>query len=705
MLRFLVDKLSFTSHTFMDQDAVAIRASYFCWNGGNKLQKSTIGLLRTWLAQLLEQTPELIARVVPRNKWQMTRLAGNHAIEWAELDLKDCLREYVLHVTRSKEMFLLIDGLDEIEGTDEVREDLINLLIELAAHKHVKICLSSRSWNIFRDAFESCSQMRLEDLTYNDISAFVHSHFYSNKRFQTLIQYDSIAAEALVTNLVNKASGVFLWVRLVVKQLLQGLRDEDGIRTLKKKVEEVPADLNDYFMCLIESIAPQDREEASQLFQVALYKEDEFVSLHSNCVLDFSFIEEGNSDFALNPSYNFSQLDFTDRGAMAFRLESTIRKLNSRCMGLLNCSDQQYQIFHGLRPFSDENFETINMKEFEYPPSDRTNTRVDAKVSLDDSKLFATAQLTVDFLHRSLRDFLLTSKVQTMLHQHTHGPYNARMYFRSARLVQLVALNKAEVNLNKEVGFASYVMSTLTVPGYRSTPGAAAFASTMRPVIENLARFQHPEFPIDWYICSIFRSWQCECSTFLTLAIDFGLDSYIRLNLTPESVTSKKGRPILDYILRPRFAKRGSDLCVGHRWPDLELLDVVLRFGADPNPIFRGVSIWAHFLCFIIDQFSLETPHVIHAEKAAYLAALKTMIQYGAEMLLPRDWLSYDDHVEFIFGLESEEDPDERFWRRFPNMTPVFQGTGILYAVSDLLECFCEIFEMTFDALKSSLLN
>ncbi|KAF7504941.1 hypothetical protein GJ744_001588 [Endocarpon pusillum] len=45
-------------------------------------------------------------------------------------------------------------------------------------------------------------------------------------------------------------------------------------------VEEIPADLNDYFMRLMESIEPQNRNEASQLLQLALYDEDEFISLH-----------------------------------------------------------------------------------------------------------------------------------------------------------------------------------------------------------------------------------------------------------------------------------------------------------------------------------------------------------------------------------------------------------------------------------------
>ncbi|KAF7504940.1 hypothetical protein GJ744_001587 [Endocarpon pusillum] len=82
LLRFLEDNLSLVKHTLpWAKDASVVRASCYFWNAGNKLQKSTTGLLRTLLTQLLEQTPNLIPGVVPLKKWQTACLAGSHAIE------------------------------------------------------------------------------------------------------------------------------------------------------------------------------------------------------------------------------------------------------------------------------------------------------------------------------------------------------------------------------------------------------------------------------------------------------------------------------------------------------------------------------------------------------------------------------------------------------------------------------------------------
>lgn len=435
----------------------------------------------------------------------------------------------------------------------------------------------------------------------------------------------------------------------------------------------------------MESIKPQNRKEASELLQLALYDEDEFISLHSKYLLDFSFIEEGKPDFALKPSYNFSGLDFANVGAMAFRLESTMRKLSSRCMGLLEC--------HGD---VDEYFELSDLRKMsDREPSTTTDRRymIDAVELLDGFEVFPTPNLIVDFLHRSLRDFLLTPKVQALLYRYTQGPYDARMYFRNARLVQLLALNHVGANPDIAVGLASYILCTLTVPDYRETPSAAGVATILQPIIDNLVQFPAIRKSF-WYLCCALSSWYDESSTFLTLAIDFGLNSYIRAHLTRQSVQSKKDRPILDYILRPRFGKGRITGFVGNQMPDSAFLNAVLEFGADPNQKYQGVSIWALFLCFISDDFGGSIPDTSSINVRAYSEALTIMIQNGADVLLPKSWLSDVGYFEEYCGANWLDDTtDKRFSRRFPKILPIIQGSArenTIYAVSNLLEHFSE---------------
>ena len=118
-------------------------------------------------------------------------------------------------------LLFLVDGLDEFEGTEEQREELIDYLLSLSRYRNLKLCLSSRPWNIYTEAFQHFPQLKLEDLTYNDISAYVVSKLQSHRLFQYIERQDPGSADQLITSIIAKAAGVFLWVRLVVRDILR----------------------------------------------------------------------------------------------------------------------------------------------------------------------------------------------------------------------------------------------------------------------------------------------------------------------------------------------------------------------------------------------------------------------------------------------------------------------------------------------------
>src|SRR5271156_3335491 len=523
LMRFLHENINVHCHMLpWAEHSTVVQAQCFFWNPGHTLQKSLTGLLRSLLIQLFEQAPNLIPRVVHLRKWKAARTSGNHTIDWTDSELQDTLHEYILCAGRSTKVFLLVDGLDEFEGTDEKREELINLFQDLASLENVKICLSSRPWNIFQDAFGKFPQLRLEDLTHDDISKYVGEQLRSHMRFQHLLRYDQVEAESLIVAITDKAAGVFLWVRLVVRELLKGIRDGDGIRALWKKLEEIPADMNDYFKRLMDSISHDHRREAAALLQIALHEEHEFVALHPLRLIDLSFIEEERPDFALKARYRFRDLNLADREGLEFRLDSTIRRLNSRCMGLLEC---EYQPNDDSDLFNSEPPEEGKGALYGrgVPGADvRTAQSFEPSIYptvFGGPNLLCAFNLTVDFLHRSCRDFLLAPETQSLLHQYTQGPYDARMFLRCSRLAQLVALEAAGAGERLAAAIASSLLSTLSLPSYRDTPSAVLAATIMQPVIENFVRNHRFSVPPYWYIAPALASWHEEGSSFLTLAI------------------------------------------------------------------------------------------------------------------------------------------------------------------------------------------
>ncbi|KAI9687500.1 MAG: hypothetical protein M1822_002110 [Bathelium mastoideum] len=715
LMKFLKENIKVRDHMVpWAENYMVVQASFFFWNPGNKLQKSLTGLMRSLLVQLLEQTPSLIPRVVPFRKWRAARTFSNHVTDWSDSELQQSLNDYLLNVRQFAKIFLLIDGLDELEGTDEMRDDLIEFLMTLVKFENIKICLSSRPWNVFQDAFRVLPQIRLEDLTRGDISRYVKSQLRANTRFQYLLNRDAVKTEDFITFITDKAQGVFLWVWLVLRELLIGLQDGDGIRVLWRTLEDIPADLTDYFRRMMNSIKSKYRQEASIFLQIALHKEHEFTSLHPLRLLDLSFVEEGRPDFALAEWYNFRKLNLIDSHELELLLESTNRRLNSRCMGLLEC---QYT------PDRDTIFDHppgLDQDEIGMGGNDKTFEPSIYHHIFNDPLRFRSFSLSIDFLHRSYRDFLLTSDGQNLLHQYSKTPYDARLFLFNARLAQLIAVHATQSDPDLAFGIASYLMSILSLPTWRGTAQSVVAALKLQPVCEGLVKVYQAQ-GTSWYLDSSCKTWPKEASSFTTVAIDFGLSGYLRSFLTQEYVRCKQGRPILDYILRPRFAQTTSFLKIGNQWPDLETLRRILEFGADPNEMYNGISVWALYLNFVNDLIGLEIAESYdpmnkstrlgiaeaHDKKDAYFGALAVLIQTGAALLLPVSWfpdgmeyyenLFYSSSLEYYFGdLESD---------RWPMSTPVIRpgDNGVSepsYAVVDLIENFRSYFGSGIDELK-----
>lgn len=718
MMRFILDNIDVRHHLEpWARKRIIFKGQYFFWNPGSEMQKSIVGLLRALLYQLISQLrshrPMLIPDLVDRALWMANSTADNAAVHWTQRDLQITLNKVLQCIQPFSTVFFLIDGLDELSGTDEARDELLHYLFEMANLTHVKICLSSRPWNSFRDAFQDYPYIRLEDVTHNDIKLFIEAQLSSQVRFRHMLHYQQHSAEHLMAEISQRASGVFLWVRLVVRQLLARIRDGDGISKLSKQLDLIPGDLNCYLKQMFDSIPPERRYESSVILQIALYEETDFATLHPLYLLDLSFLESGQACFLLSKDHQFDSATLTKRDSLSFCLDSTLRLLNSCCMGLLEC----YHLHEDLMDIDDENVsntslatkfsETVLGDEEPKLGKDveRSNHFFIAQYGLHEAK-----DLSVDFFHRTCRDFLLTPEIQALLHEQSHGPFDAQMYLLNARICQFIAMAKVEDCHHEAIELASNIVSSLARPSYRDSKESAHLASLLRASFEDLASMHvcRAEDSSASYIMSSVESWEFEQSSFLTLSIDFGLRSYLRGHLTSQYVRDKEGRPVLDYILRPRFPSMRGHMNIGNSEPDLGLLRTVLTMGADPNELYQAGSVWALYLCLFADLLAhgLEKKQI-----SVYAAALGFMIKAGASTSIPRSWLSarvaYDAYSYIPLFQENSRvvNKKNRFAIRWPDIEEATDLTqeAPYYAVRDLLECFRPRLGTQVDWLKGLL--
>jgi hypothetical protein len=236
-------------------------ASFFFWIAGSDLQKSEEGLRRSLLYQLLVKDPNQIPELYPK-RMQRYELFGGDSREFADSEHKRTLE--TLFQQRAYPILLFIDGLDEINGNTT---ELAKLIKRWSLLPHVKICVASRPWTVFECAFESMPTLQIEWLTRQDIVYYVNDNFNASRRFVEMRQHMEREAEELLHEVANKASGVFLWVYVVVASLLEGLTDGDSIADLRQRLRELPVELEELFDRILDRVNPDYAAQASEIFQ------------------------------------------------------------------------------------------------------------------------------------------------------------------------------------------------------------------------------------------------------------------------------------------------------------------------------------------------------------------------------------------------------------------------------------------------------
>ncbi|KAI0972297.1 hypothetical protein F4678DRAFT_57253 [Xylaria arbuscula] len=240
-------------------------ARYFFWNSGMPLEKSQEGLLRSLLFDILRSLPELASTIQKAKNGYGTPVPFTD--RWSRQELLKIL-ELVSQIHLPVKFCLFIDGLDEYKGDTS---ELLGLIQKLASTPSIKLCVSGRPWTEFVDAFggEENFVLKLEDLTRRDIRFYVDDSLHSNQRFVALAK-DETAYIDLADEVVSKAQGVFLWVKLAIRSLLQGATYADNLSDMRKRVEELPDDLDAFYEAILADVPSRYLQKTALTARVML---------------------------------------------------------------------------------------------------------------------------------------------------------------------------------------------------------------------------------------------------------------------------------------------------------------------------------------------------------------------------------------------------------------------------------------------------
>ena len=232
-----------------------IIAAYFFNARGDTLEKTPLGMLRSLTYQLLDKDTLLYERFLP---WFRNNEKKHKTWDWREAELKEFLR-LETKTPQSKPLLILIDALDECSESDvqEVVKFLEGLSINAAgANVTLNICLSSRHYPTI--SMKKRLELVLEEKKEHDkdIAQYVRDNLTKRDK-------------EIERGILEKASGVFMWVILVVAMLNQAF-DNGRVEAMHQKLCELPGDLEQMFETLLRK-CNSDKHETIFLLQWVLF--------------------------------------------------------------------------------------------------------------------------------------------------------------------------------------------------------------------------------------------------------------------------------------------------------------------------------------------------------------------------------------------------------------------------------------------------
>ncbi len=608
-------------------------ASFYFWNSGMEIQMTQMGLLRTLLYQIVAQRPDIIP-IIASKHWESLCLFDHCREHFSAQELHDMLFRVIKTLANDSKICFFVDGLDEFGHN---HEDLISMVKDLISDNgHTKICVASRPWNIFQDSLGKRPSLRLEDLTFNDIKTFVESKFHADTEFENLRRRYPPYADQLMENIVVKASGVFLWVDLVVASLLGGMRLGDRIQDFQRRLDELPPKLEELFEKILHSLDQFYLSHAAQYFALV---ESATIPL---TILQFTFADEESPESALKMLCGSMTED-----DISLRIEAMNRRLNSRCKGFLETD-------RGL-----QGIQAVKMR----PQS----------------------QLTVQYLHRTVRDFIKSPKAQKFLQSSTDPDFDPSVQLCVAYLMDLktwkgrqdpsrfpkeilpsenifhcfrLAAGVSDFNEGAMISLLDELKTTVRRPDCKEELAKKAQVS-LQDTIELAKKAQesfqdtihlikgHGPYTLsgtNQVIAEIEEYWvyrhliDMADESSLSLAVRYGVVPYVRARAERGGLIrrpdAKKSEEMLPLLL----------VALSRDVPEPKTMECLLDLGADPS--------------FKISKVGLQTPWTVALTKVSLLPTIQRTIGSPAEYLLAEDKWKQTLRLMYSKGAGSMRMPD-----------------------------------------------
>lgn len=545
-------------------------ASFFFWNSGSPEQKSQRGLLRSLLYQILRQHQELIPFALS-GEW------GRLYIEYSEEEsehedntkpapkaefslqvLMVAFKRLISQLETPLKLCLFIDGLDEYggdygDGFDGDFRVLLNFFVEITSLPHVKACVSTRPQaTLANEKTIKMPSLTIEELTRSDIMLYVEERLLNNSKLHSL---PSSERKSLCASVSRRSNGVFLWVKLAVDSLIEGIYNGDSALELQERLgllrNEDDFDAVQEIDALYEkSLLRVDKEMSSRIFQLVRAAR-----------------MSGNQIGQVEP-LTVIAMAFADEREAALAAQSPMKRVLKSEL-LEKCAKTRTNLVEV----------SANMLMIQDSPLD---------------PLGAPSAL-VKYTHRTARDYLDRPEVWKQIVSRTaasnFNPYSTLL--RSCVLQLKQSASDAFLPLCRTAMTAmAYAHYADELTGKDETALLHELDTTMSKHMKKSREFYFGNW-VDYQEATISGAkittvWQ---NSLLSLAVQYGLTAYVSKQLAENKrlLKEKGGRPLLDYAVNPVPIERNYPVSA-------RTVELLLRHGAVPKKKYNDHTVWENAL-------------------------------------------------------------------------------------------------------------
>ena len=270
LMKFLVEH-SRTLNILRQHDPSALVISSFIWNAGSAHQRRQTCVLSSILHQLLSQRHDVTRKLLGEEK----RLHHKRQFsDWSQATIESTLFKTIQmsHCT----ICIFLDGLDEIDQKDgDGLYEFLQQIHRLRALPNIKLCVSSRPEAPIAKQLNRFPGFRLQDLNEHDIKTYAWDTLNPVWKESSSLYRKEDGLSSLVSLILEKADGVFLWVRLVVSSIRNGLIKYDDWDMLLRRVDILPGKLGDLYNDMWQRLNVDmevHRAKSALYFKLLLYR-------------------------------------------------------------------------------------------------------------------------------------------------------------------------------------------------------------------------------------------------------------------------------------------------------------------------------------------------------------------------------------------------------------------------------------------------